>query len=104
MRDADIPFALMHCTSIYPTPYHLVRLGALQQLKNHFPDAVLGLSDHSLSNYPCLAAVSLGASILERHFTSDKNWPGPDIAISMDPADLKMLVEGSEIIHQCLGA
>jgi sialic acid synthase SpsE len=47
--------------------------------------------------------VALGASILERHFTSDKAWPGPDISISMDPADLRQLIEGSRIIHQSLG-
>lgn len=102
LRKNKIPFALMHCTSMYPTPYEKVRLNALNDLKVAFPDAVIGLSDHSLSNYPCLGAVSLGASLLERHFTSDKSWPGPDIAISMDPKDLKELVEGSKIIHRSL--
>ena len=61
---------------IYPTPYSKVRLGALHDLEQAFPDAVLGLSDYSLGNYTCFAAVALGASILEKHFTSDKNWPG----------------------------
>lgn len=103
IRSYQVPFALLHCTSIYPTPYDKIRLGAMQDLMTEFPDAVVGLSDHSLSNYPCLGAVSLGASILERHFTSDKSWPGPDIEISMDPRDLKDLVEGSRIIHQALG-
>lgn len=99
----NIPYALLHCTSIYPTPYDKVRLGAIAELSVVFPDAVLGLSDHSLSNYPCFGAVSLGASILERHFTSDKNWPGPDIQISMDPKELKELIEGSRIIYQAVG-
>ncbi|HNR86865.1 MAG TPA: N-acetylneuraminate synthase family protein [Spirochaetota bacterium] len=103
LRKHRIPYALMHCTSMYPTPYDKIRLGALAELQAAFPDAVVGLSDHSLSNYPGLGAVALGASILERHFTSDKNWPGPDIAISMDPKDLKELVQGSRIIHQALG-
>lgn len=98
-----VPYALLHCTSIYPTPYEKVRLGALAQLRKHFPDAVVGLSDHSLSNYPCLGAVPLGARILERHFTSDKSWPGPDVPISMDPQDLKDLVEGSRAIFLALG-
>jgi N-acetylneuraminate synthase len=62
----SIPYAILHCTSIYPTPYDKVRLGALGELRSHFPSAVIGLSDHSLSNYPCLAAVALGASIVER--------------------------------------
>ena len=96
-------FAILHCTSIYPTPYSKVRLGALKELKEAFPDTVIGLSDHSLSNYPCLGAVALGASILERHFTSDRSWPGPDIEISMNPDELKQLIDGSRIIHQALG-
>jgi sialic acid synthase SpsE len=103
LRRNSAPFALMHCTSMYPTPYSAVRLGALKELAERFPDAIVGLSDHSLSNYPCLGAVALGASILERHFTSDKNWPGPDIAISMTPEDLRGLIEGSRAIHESLG-
>ena len=103
LHQKSIPFALMHCTSIYPTPYSKVRLGAILEMRQQFPDAVLGLSDHSLSNYPCLGAISLGASIIERHFVSDKNWPGPDVEISMDPPELKQLIEGSRILHQCLG-
>lgn len=103
LRDARVPFALMHCTSMYPTPYPMVRLGALRDLANAFPDAVLGLSDHSLGNYTCFAAVSLGASILEKHFTSDRNWPGPDVPISITPPELKQLVEGTKAISLAMG-
>jgi N-acetylneuraminate synthase (EC 2.5.1.56) len=60
-----IPYALLHCTSIYPTPYESIRLNSIKELKQKFPEAVLGLSDHSLSIYPCLGAILLGASILE---------------------------------------
>ena len=103
LRRAGVPFALFHCTSMYPTPYNKVRLGALTDLARAFPDAVLGLSDHSLGNYTCFAALPLGASLLEKHFTSDKTWPGPDVPISMDPRELKDLVEGSRAIHEALG-
>ncbi|KPJ92215.1 MAG: polyhydroxyalkanoate biosynthesis repressor PhaR [Gammaproteobacteria bacterium SG8_11] len=103
LRKAGVPMALLHCTSMYPTPYDKVRLGALAQMKETFPDAVLGLSDHSLGNYTCFAAVALGASILEKHFTSDKSWPGPDVPISIDPEELKDLVHGSRAIHEALG-
>jgi N-acetylneuraminate synthase len=103
LRRRRIPFALTHCTSIYPTPDDKVRLGAMVQLAGRFPDAVVGLSDHSLTIYPCLGAVALGASILERHFTSDKNWPGSDVPISMNPVELRMLIEGSRAIHAALG-
>jgi len=103
LRQKKIPFALMHCTSIYPTPYEKVHLGALAALKRVFPDAVLGLSDHSLGNYACFAAVALGASILEKHFTSDKKWPGPDVPLSIDPKELKELIIGSQAILESLG-
>jgi sialic acid synthase SpsE len=103
MREAGVPFALMHCTSMYPTPYDKVRLGALADLGRAFPDAILGLSDHSLGNWTCFAAVPLGARLLEKHFTSDKAWPGPDVPISLDPAELKDLVLGSRAIFRALG-
>ncbi len=103
LRKMRVPFALMHCTSMYPTPYAKVRLGAVSELAKTFPDAVLGLSDHSLGIYTCLASVVLGASILEKHFTSDKTWSGPDVPISIDPLELKELIEGSKAIHQALG-
>ena len=103
LREAGVPFGLLHCTSMYPTPYERVRLGALADLARHFPDAVLGLSDHSLGAWTCFAAVALGASILEKHFTSDKSWPGPDVPISLDPAELRDLVAGSRAIYAALG-
>lgn len=103
LEDGKVEYALMHVTSMYPTPYDKVRLGALSELKNEFPKTVLGLSDHTYGNYTCFASISLGASILEKHFTSDKNWPGPDIPISIDPEELADLIKGSKAIHQSLG-
>jgi len=85
LRSNKISFAVLHCTSMYPTPYEKVRLGALNELSTSFPDAIIGLSDHSLKNYTCFASIPLGARILEKHFTSDKSWPGPDVPISIDP-------------------
>lgn len=103
IRRYGVPFALLHCTNVYPTPPELVRLGGISELKTVFPDAVVGLSDHSLSNYPCLGAVAVGASILERHFTDRMDRPGPDIECSMDPEELEKLIEGSRIIAKCRG-
>ncbi|HEY3751257.1 MAG TPA: N-acetylneuraminate synthase family protein [Pseudonocardiaceae bacterium] len=103
LRAAGVGFALLHCTSLYPTPPELVRLGALAEIGAAFPDAVLGLSDHTTSIYPCLGAVPLGARVLERHFTSDLAWPGPDIPVSSTPAEFARLVEGSRLIHAALG-
>jgi N-acetylneuraminate synthase len=103
LRQKKVPFSLFHCTSMYPTPYEKVRLGALLDLREAFPDAVLGLSDHSIGNYTCFGAIPLGAQILEKHFTSDLSWDGPDIPISITPSDLKELITGSIAIHKALG-
>ena len=103
IQDNDLPYALMHCTSMYPTPYEAVRLGGISELSGAFPKAILGLSDHSLGNYTCFAAIGLGASIVEKHFTSDKSWPGPDVPISIDPEELKDLIMGTAAIHAACG-
>ena len=95
-------FALMHCTNVYPPPEY-VRLGALNYMKEAFPDAVLGLSDHTTSNYACFGAVALGASILERHFTDDMSRKGPDIECSMDPNALRDLIRGCKSISLSRG-
>jgi len=94
----NISYALLHTTNLYPTPPHLVRLGAMQELMKEFPNAVVGLSDHTTSNLACFGAVALGASILERHFTDSMQRVGPDIVNSMDPKALSELIEGSKEI------
>ncbi len=100
----NVDYALLHCTSMYPTPYDKVRLGALTHLQNEFKKcSVFGLSDHSLGNYTCFASIPLGARILEKHFTSDKSWKGSDVPISIDPTELKDLIIGSKAIFESLG-
>ena len=91
LRRRKAPFALLHTTNLYPTPARLIRLGSIAQLSNAFPEAVVGLSDHSKSNSACLAAVALGARVLERHFTDTKDREGPDIVCSMTPGELSEL-------------
>lgn len=98
-----VPYALLHTTNLYPTPNHLVRLGAMVEVQENFPNAVVGLSDHTLSNHACFGAVALGASILERHFTDHMDRPGPDIICSMDEQACKELIEGSAILQQQRG-
>ena len=90
-----VPVALLHTTNLYPTPTHLVRLGAMEQLHKAFPEKVFGLSDHTLNNNACLGAVALGASILERHFTDHMRRTGPDIICSMDEEACKNLIKDS---------
>ena len=103
MKEYNVEYALLHCTNIYPTPANLVRLGGMQQLAEAFPDAVIGLSDHSLNNNACLAAVALGASILERHFTDTKDRLGPDIICSMTPEEMSNLIQSVKEIAQMRG-
>lgn len=98
-----VPIALLQCTSMYPTPYNKVRLGALEDLRTTFPNTVIGSSDHSLGIWTSLGAVALGASIIEKHFTSDKKWPGPDIAISINPQELHDLIVGSKAVYEAIG-
>lgn len=98
-----VPVALLHTTNLYPTPIHLVRLGAMTQLHEAFPDKVFGLSDHTLNNNACLAAVALGGSILERHFTDHMQRTGPDIVCSMDEQACGELIQYSNEIWQMRG-
>jgi sialic acid synthase SpsE len=100
--DGRVPYALMHCTSMYPTPYDKVRLGAVSELAREFGVPV-GLSDHSMGIWTCLGAVALGASILEKHFTISRSWPGPDTGISIEPNELKDMIDGSRAIWQARG-
>ena len=67
----------------------------MQELQNEFPNAVIGLSDHTISNLACFGAIALGASIVERHFTDSMNREGPDIVNSMNPQELSELIHGS---------
>jgi len=98
-----VPFALMHCTSMYPTPYNKVRLGGITDLLETFPGVPVGLSDHSMNIWTCLGAVALGASLLEKHFTISRSWPGPDTGISIEPGELKDLIGGSHAVWQARG-
>ena len=99
LRKYRVPFALLHCTNIYPTLTNLLSLTLLKTLQNKFPDAVIGLSDHSETIYPCLGAIALGASIIEKHFTDTKKRKGPDIS-SMDKEEFKLLKLGANEIYK----
>ncbi len=99
----NIPIALLHTTNLYPTPIHLVRLGAMMEMHHAFADKVFGLSDHTLNNNACLGAVALGASILERHFTDTMQRMGPDIVCSMDEQATNELIQNSNEIWQMRG-
>jgi N-acetylneuraminate synthase len=98
LRKNKVNYALLHCTNIYPTPPELVRLNCLNELKKNFKDAVVGLSDHTESNFASYGAIALGAKIIEKHYIDDKLRKGPDISCSMNPNDLRNLITGSKVI------
>ena len=97
------PLCLLHTTNLYPTPDHLIRIGAMEEMQREFPDLVIGLSDHSIDNLACLGAVAAGASVLERHFTDSKSRPGPDICCSMDSIECAELIEQSKRMSKMRG-
>ena len=99
----NCPLIIMHCTSMYPTPYSKVRLGAITHLQKEFPEIPIGLSDHSLGIATCLGGVALGACIFEKHFTISRSWPGPDTGISIEPHELSDLIRDSRIIWESRG-
>ena len=103
VSESKVEYALLHTTNLYPTPFNLVRLGAMEELKKVFPNVPIGLSDHTINNTACIAAMALGASIVERHFTDTKKRKGPDIICSMTPNELKALTNASQEIFLMRG-
>lgn len=94
--------ALLHCTTNYPCPYNEVNLLAMQTLKSAFK-CQIGYSDHTMGIEVPIAAVALGAEIIEKHFTLDKNMEGPDHKASLDPQELKQMVTSIRNIEKALG-
>lgn len=94
--------AILHCTSEYPAPLETVNLKAMDTLKDAFKVTV-GYSDHTEGITISLAAAARGARIIEKHFTLDKQMEGPDHKASVDPAELKALVDGIRAIELSLG-
>ena len=102
LEASGVEYALLECTNLYPSPPEIVSLQGVSELKQAFPDAVVGFSDHSIGPEMALASVALGACILERHFTDTRYRKGPDISCSMDPAELRFLIDRSREIHRAM--
>ena len=94
---------VLHCTSAYPTPMNDVNLLAMKEIKNKFKVNV-GYSDHTLGIEIAIAAVALGATTIEKHFTLDHNLPGPDQKTSLEPNELIKMVESIRNIEIALGS
>ena len=97
------PIAVLHCISIYPPAYETINLRNIKMLTKAF-NVPVGFSDHSLGTAIPLAAIALGACIIEKHFTLDKNLNGWDHAISADPSDLEIIVREGKNIFNALGS
>ena len=93
---------LLHCNTQYPTPYQDVNLNAMNSIKDEFGIQV-GYSDHTSGIEVPIAAVALGAKVIEKHFTIDRNLPGPDHKASLEPHELKAMVGAIRHIEQALG-
>jgi len=93
---------LLHCNTEYPTPMIDVNLRAMQTLASHF-DVRVGYSDHTLGIEIPIAAVALGAKVIEKHITLDKTLPGPDHRASLEPEELKSMVEAIRNLEYALG-
>lgn len=94
---------LLHCNTDYPTPWHDVNLRVIETLRRAF-DLQVGYSDHTTGIEIACAAVALGATVIEKHFTMDRNLPGPDHKASLEPRDLMSLVQSIRHIELAMGS
>lgn len=101
LKEKEAKFVILHCNSTYPAPFHDINLKWMNKLSNIHPN--IGYSGHERGISVTLAAVALGAKVVERHFTIDRNMEGPDHAASLEPNEFKNLVNGIREIEQALG-
>lgn len=94
---------LLHCNTEYPTPFVDVNLKAMHTLRAAFPGVTIGYSDHTLGIEVSIAAVAMGAQVIEKHFTLDKNLPGPDHKASLSPEELTAMVSSIRNVEIAFG-
>ncbi|WP_316826392.1 N-acetylneuraminate synthase [Pedobacter miscanthi] len=102
-QNSEAKISVLHCNTEYPTPYKDVNLFAMLEIQKKF-DVEIGYSDHTLGIEVPIAAVALGAKIIEKHFTLDRSLPGPDHAASLEPRELKDMVNAIRNIEHSLGS
>ncbi len=94
--------ALLQCTSLYPAPAALSNLRSMAVMRDAF-NVVTGYSDHTMGDHVCLAAVAMGAAIIEKHFTLDRNQPGPDHRFAIEPMELKIMMRRLREVEIAIG-
>ena len=102
VKEKECALALLQCVTNYPAAPSDANLRAMKTMADAF-DVPVGYSDHALGNEVSLAAVALGACIIEKHFTLDRGLPGPDHKASLEPAELRSLVQGVRAVESALG-
>jgi len=94
---------ILHCVSGYPTPYDQANLKTIMSLQTEFPEYLIGLSDHTLGTSVPVTSIALGARVIEKHFTDDRTKKGPDSDFSLEPHELKALVDETKQAWDALG-
>lgn len=94
---------ILHCVSLYPPEPEDIHLNNILLLQKMYPNYPIGFSDHTIGTSVPIASVALGAAVIEKHFTLDKDLPGWDHEISADPEEMKYIVEESKIVSKALG-
>jgi len=95
---------VLHCNTEYPTPFEDVNLRAMLTIRNAFPGISVGYSDHTLGTEVAIATVAMGATVIEKHFTLDRNLPGPDHHASLMPHELTAMIESIRNVEKALGS
>lgn len=106
-KNNNKPIILLHCVLEYPTPFEHANLNRIVTLKDKYPDLIIGYSDHTKPDYHVdviKTAYNLGALVIEKHFTLDKNLPGNDHYHAMDPVDARKIVDGISFINKIRGS
>lgn len=103
LEDSGAPYAILHCTSLYPTSDEDLHLDVIPHLRKVF-DCVVGFSSHHSGLEPCIIAATLGARIIEAHFTLNRGWPGTDHGFSLEPQGLRKLCEDTRRITAMRGS
>jgi pseudaminic acid synthase len=102
VRGEGVPLSLLKCTSAYPSPPESMNLKTMSDMAERF-DVPVGLSDHTLGTTVPVAAVAMGATVIEKHFTLSRNDEGPDSTFSLEPAEFREMVDAIRIVEQALG-
>ncbi|MDD5594688.1 MAG: N-acetylneuraminate synthase family protein [Candidatus Omnitrophica bacterium] len=103
LKEGNTRIVILHTVSEYPTHPEFVNLNAIKTLQKKFPGFIIGFSDHTVSTLASMAAVTLGARVIERHFTLNKNANGPDHMLSSTPNEMKDLIKSIRIVEKMLG-